>query len=1193
MDDPPELTSYSQSQVGAAIVSQAASPVSPPPPRPSLKRRSAKPRGSISHDQIGSPRQADDSLQDRITTPGGNDLTPRLDTSLGIDKEVAHVENAESKNLTDASIQSSAYHGDAPDVAPAPAPMRAGSITISPEKLFTAATTAAPPKAHSPRHRSDVYDTKALKCKEGDLHDNDSKKPTDKDTWKHGIIEFENTNWRTKYLIVPEKCVCGEELLAVVTWLWGLSLPKLVVELQGAEAHYKQFSHDLLSWRKSDQEEIKERWQQEQEEEAKREAKAKSQAKRKKKLEDWQKSDQEQHLSTIGKRAAGVEDYGPGHYMYVRPVDPDVFHERRRNSTDVFTADAHEKEVLRSETSMGKALKEMKGSSYSSLEQIECRAQAQTKRAAKKIKRHKPLSDHEVPGALHSQVLSVAQGIINASAECGGWLINNGQGRSAIALEPEGCQTDYWEGEFYVQGKTILLADAMKEFHRKNVSGVVSFVYTCKDSVFGFEDIEDCSVDLAKTATKKVIYPHVDWFKKGKFDEKFKIGKARPKDLLDKEISPDDPITPANSLAAFCATHVLIYRSFDQRRTNELLQEGLDRLGVCKAPVYMHGDYKLYYRIMKETSPVVIMLKGTGGATDVCAEGLEKLKERKEARNKLYEEIQEEAVFAERKMMSARRKMREKKLQDDERKLDQLSGPVNLEIPVQLPSRRQNEARTPGAAFSEREGMEDGKGEGLWVLFTEEQENIKICEIVNNRTEHIIDMLLLFLNKVQDEQDEKVGEKGNDNNRIQQAGIAHAIFAYNSQFYLRWCNVIEILSAVIAALTTVVSVILAYLTRDEPVDKWGGGSGGDTGIVSLLAWSSTILPILAGFLLAVQHSFTPRTKWAQLKHAQNRIESAIWKYRARAGEYKVRRAHMDAHHLHKGPHGKVVQKALRPEATLDQSMEEKEEKNQIGTTRMPRTRREIFEETLKDVQTAVRTSELRTCALDLPLKAQAAQNKGYLDTLTRARRFFNQSRPEGFFRSQEHLGPSWKSKLLAWFMGSNGDVPSVSENGGSVSAEEYIKERLVKRREYFLQLAPKLSKWLFCMRMFLIVTTSVNAVLGLMPLKQWIAAVVAVSTAIEVILKDQMVDQRIRSTNAAILRLENLLTWWTSLTMVERRYAENYEQLVLGCESVAYADMVWLPNEEKSGDPKVTLQQSDAGNQTQPSKQSTGSARVV
>merc|ERR1711904_72218 len=108
----------------------------------------------------------------------------------------------------------------------------------------------------------------------------------------------------------------------------------------------------------------------------------------------------------------------------------------------------------------------------------------------------------------------------------------------------------------------------------------------------------------------------------------------------------------------------------------------------------------------------------------------------------------------------------------------------------------------------------------------------------------------------------------------------------------------------------------------------------------------------------------------------------------------------------------------------------------------------------------------------------------------------------------------------------------------------------------------------------MIIATSINAALGLMPLKHWIAAVVAVTTAMDVVMKDQMLEQRIRSTSAALLALENLLIWWNSLTTMERRMPHNYDRLVLSCEEVAYADMVWLPQARHSDSaPNPELQQ--------------------
>merc|ERR1712028_127458 len=92
-----------------------------------------------------------------------------------------------------------------------------------------------------------------------------------------------------------------------------------------------------------------------------------------------------------------------------------------------------------------------------------------------------------------------------------------------------------------------------------------------------------------------------------------------------------------------------------------------------------------------------------------------------------------------------------------------------------------------------------------------------------------------------------------------------------------------------------------------------------------------------------------------------------------------------------------------------------------------------------------------------------------------------------------------------------------------------------------------------------------GAMIALLPLTQWIPAVVAVAASLDTIMKDQRLLQRLTATNIAIMKLQNLLNWWASLTLVERRLHDNFEILVLSCEKVANADMVWETVAAKSG----------------------------
>jgi len=142
------------------------------------------------------------------------------------------------------------------------------------------------------------------------------------------------------------------------------------------------------------------------------------------------------------------------------------------------------------------------------------------------------------------------------------------------------------------------------------------------------------------------------------------------------------------------------------------------------------------------------------------------------------------------------------------------------------------------------------------------------------------------------------------------------------------------------------------------------------------------------------------------------------------------------------------------------------------------------------------------------------------------------------------------------------EVPPIS-SGLQLSAEEYIDGRLRRSLANFENLVPRLNYWHMFLRVMMIVATSVNAVFALLPLKQWIPAFVALASLLHTIIKDQMLTERLTACNIAIMKLQNLLIWWNSLTLVQRRMPTNFERLVVDSEELVNADMVWLPNAAK------------------------------
>jgi len=150
---------------------------------------------------------------------------------------------------------------------------------------------------------------------------------------------------------------------------------------------------------------------------------------------------------------------------------------------------------------------------------------------------------------------------------------------------------------------------------------------------------------------------------------------------------------------------------------------------------------------------------------------------------------------------------------------------------------------------------------------------------------------------------------------------------------------------------------------------------------------------------------------------------------------------------------------------------------------------------------------------------------------------------------------------MRWFCGScccvrNLRKPPVT-SGRQLSADDYLDGRLKVVLAKFDRLAPKLQAWHRGLWVVVIMLTSLNAMFALMPVKQWIPIMVAFAACLQSISKDQRLEERLVSINAAVTKLNNLVSWWFKLTLVERRLDNNFHHLVEACEEVAYNDFVW------------------------------------
>ena len=225
-------------------------------------------------------------------------------------------------------------------------------------------------------------------------------------------------------------------------------------------------------------------------------------------------------------------------------------------------------------------------------------------------------------------------------------------------------------------------------------------------------------------------------------------------------------------------------------------------------------------------------------------------------------------------------------------------------------------------------------------------------------------------------------------------------------------------------------------------------------------------------------------------------------------------------------------------------------------------RRVAFRTTLNHVQSTLLQSNLQNDSLvSPPAGALQARLSGLVKDLSGATRAPTQSkRPQQhhFARlAQRVVSKVRRSKQKRHDSQEREEDTKPDDGLRPLSSQDYIKVRLEPVLRRFEQLCPQLTFRAKLFRVLVIFGTSMGGLLAFLGYRLWISMVVALTSSLTNIGDYLMLDARLTATKHGVMKLRNLLLWWDSLTLVEKRLTENNEILVETCESVCDADMVW------------------------------------
>ena len=454
----------------------------------------------------------------------------------------------------------------------------------------------------------------------------------------------------------------------------------------------------------------------------------------------------------------------------------------------------------------------------------------------------------------------------------------------------------------------------------------------------------------------------------------------------------------------------------------------------------------------------------------------------------------------------------------------------------------------------------------VWSLpsFCRESQFI-ILDANVHTSEAVVEKIIQSVTLVEDDEARLLGSAQAEASRLLRAWTMYHTYRHSAQMHLHLSHAFHYTILCISLATTTAAVTHSQHAILEI----------EASAVEALGWLVSILPLLSAFLLSCNSRFSPRTKWSQLEVASHRVLDEIYQYRARVAEYAPR----FSNRLTSPPGGPPIATGQTADQhTSARSSTRTSESSQSDSSgggaeqsgdmekksKMLRSRREVFATALEDIQSEIRQGEFRDSAMRVMDENTVRNHLQQMQTMQQVRQHrSNSSKVSPLEGGREDLTGERQGKTTH-------SLSVHCDDGFSpLNSEDYIKFRLDPTLEAFHRKAPKLQLLLTIIQTLVFLCTGLNAILALMTMTEWMPVVVAVTSFLAGLSEYQMLSTKLHAVNGAILSLENLLVWWESLSMVQKRQPEAKEYLVKTTEEAVSAEIAWAKSVSKKRQPRT------------------------
>mmetsp|Transcript_90967 Transcript_90967/g.229303 ORF Transcript_90967/g.229303 Transcript_90967/m.229303 type:complete len:568 (-) Transcript_90967:101-1804(-) len=464
-------------------------------------------------------------------------------------------------------------------------------------------------------------------------------------------------------------------------------------------------------------------------------------------------------------------------------------------------------------------------------------------------------------------------------------------------------------------------------------------------------------------------------------------------------------------------------------------------------------------------------------------------------------------------------------------------------------------------------------------------ENIPIdpFTVLNTRddsVEKVIDKLTLVLSTVQDDEMMEVGSKSAEQGRLANAWELYHTFKYNSLRFRKYGRALQYSVSILALLTTSVALLYEGVKPDDASCKAHVGALNKSAAnlicsIGFLKGLAALLPIISSFLLTVVGRFNPIAKWATLEHARQDIRAEIYQYRARVADYVPRKAQqtnilekISDYQISALPQSSMSSVDPKAEALqvahLQQIVRRQhgEKKRRVAPKLL---RRACFATSIEDIHKAVINSELNVDSLVSPPEAWIKQQHSKLVSEATYKIDTKSLAPAaGAKRQVVREDDAELGQLL------HRQEDWITDDGSSlITAEDYVRFRLQPLVATYTDELPRLGFLHRVLQTSTFFLGALTTAASLFDHQELIPLAVTLTTVLTGIAEFEQVGTRLRNMNTSLLQLKNLLTWWHSLSMVEKRLPENKEYLVIVTESTRDTEVsAWMRGKGLAKKPK-------------------------